>query len=286
MNAFFSIPNATERAFQARDTSIPALTIEGRVLQRNDRPFPIGNRIAAVAFGPDGSHAAYAACDLDGRFVLELAKRGKYRLGVDRTRHLIFEELHNVEVGTKGHIIYRAETGTITGSVVSPTGQPIGGVTVTAVPTKALDKAGMPISSRNRPAWYGMQGRSDESGKFTIAENLLAKYVLVAYHPDYAPTLMRNVGWKEQVVQIVLRPGHSLSGAVTPACAARVQVLDRWGFARTNQTQDDGLFTVHGLDAGDCEVTATAQNQKSAEPVHASAGATGVVVPLVSTPAR
>jgi len=144
----------------------------------------------------------------------------------------------------------------------------------------------MPLSSRSRPAWYGMVGRSDDAGKFTISENLLAQYVLIAYHPNYAPTLLRNVGWKEKGVKLALHPGHSLSGRVVPACAAQVQVRDRWGFARTVRTKSDGSFTFGGLDVGDCEVSATGPKGEKSDPLRASAGTTGLSVPLVSSPAK
>ncbi len=241
---------------------LPArLTIEGRVLDHAGRPFPLGTKLEVRArHESGGGFDATVRVDLDGRFLIEHVQAGRYVLRMRQHLGRVFEPLSNVEAGTRDIVWQPVETGAITGRVFAPDGSPVVNVKLTAVPLTKLDPDGLPRSARDYPGWDGRGAYSDESGAFRIETLPRDRYVLVAYHQQHAPTLVRDLDWKSTNVRVDLLPGQTLRGRVLDAeghpCKAEVTARDRWGFART-LFAPDGSFAIPGLADGDCEISAT-----------------------------
>jgi protocatechuate 3,4-dioxygenase beta subunit len=245
------------------------LPIEGRVLRRDDKPFPLGT-LVLVRAGRDGSHdRAETWCDLEGRFALQVPE-GTYTLKVvlEGYERAIFELARNIATGTRDLVIRPVETGSIAGLVLGPDGRPVRHVTVTAVKHEDARPTDQPRPRGRGTSWPGAVGSSDDQGRFSIAYLVEGTYVLVAFHKDYALAYLPNRSWKESNVRIVLEAGNTLSGRVLGPDgeplrlkdpATRIEVVDATGVRRHAYTDTDETFVVRGLADGECSVLATAR---------------------------
>ena len=146
------------------------MPIEGRVLRRDGRPFPIGTLVRVLA-GREGSHdRAETWCDLEGRFALQVAE-GSYTLKVvlEGPERAIFDLVRNVATGTRGLVLRPVETGSISGLILGPDGRPVRHVTVTAVRHEDGHPTDRPRPRGRGTHWPGAAGYSDEHGRFSIA---------------------------------------------------------------------------------------------------------------------
>jgi hypothetical protein len=244
------------------------MPIEGRVLRRDDRPFPLGT-LVIVRAGRKGSHdRAETWCDLEGRFALKVPE-GSYTLKVvlEGPGRAIFELAHNVATGTRDLVIRPVETGSIAGLVLGPDERPVRHAAVTAVKHEDARPTDQPRPRGRGTHWPGEVGYSDEQGRFSITHLVDETYVLVAFHKDYALAYLPNRSWKESNVRIVLEAGNTLSGRVLDPDgeplrlkdpATRIEVVDATGVLRHVYTHKDETFVVRGLADGECSVLVTA----------------------------
>ena len=164
-------------------------------------------------------------------------------------------------------VLRRATFESVKGRVVSPTGQPIAGATITL---SSVEQGPGPNYVRQLPAVT-----SDKDGYYEFKTlisghhpmQLVAKldnYLLVS-GPDYQGFNKQGAAWK--VSDTVLAPfasplkGRVLTAGGQPAIGAFV-VADR-GASGMVKTGEDGTFTLDKMIAGDLNVTAFAGNDST-----------------------
>ncbi|MHC4953718.1 MAG: sigma-70 family RNA polymerase sigma factor [Planctomycetota bacterium] len=267
----------------------PPLTIEGRVVDKDGRPFPMGTPIKVSAGSPTTYSRREATCDLEGRFSLRYLKAGRYDIAVTERGGEVFDTMKNVRAGETGVVIRPVETGTITGTVVSETGAPLPRVMVYAV-AGAEDR---PRPHNNSPRWAGVSGYSDRNGQFRIPKVRRGTYVLVAYHEKHRVAYAPDTDWQQSNVRMVMDAGHTLRGRIERpdglALAGRgfsVRVWDPAGFVRFTWKKDGSTFAVHGLEPGTCKVTVIAPPDLQATVEKVGTDRTDLVVRLRVAPKK
>ncbi|MHC4550764.1 MAG: sigma-70 family RNA polymerase sigma factor [Planctomycetota bacterium] len=252
----FTVPCEEVVAFVVRRLPPPPVrklfSIEGRVLFRSDRAFPVGTLVTVRAQGPDWSEAT---CDLEGRFAFAPGlPEGRYTLTVhcEGNERGIFEPLPDVAAGTKDLVLRPVDTGTISGVVCGPDGRLVPHAHVNVVVAQ---------EGGRRRFQLGEGATCDRAGRFSLAHLVDGVYTLVAQHGDYGPTYRAGVAWDETDVRLVLSVGHVLAGRVLAPdgqpledAKALVWVFDARVVRRHATTEEDGTFAVRGLPDGPCKV--------------------------------
>jgi uncharacterized GH25 family protein len=205
-----------------------------------------------------------------GRAPLDIAAQVSYRLTI-RLRPLLqtSDEVH------------------ISGLVVDPEGDPVGGALVVA-----RSEALVQDRDQDEPR-HSAQALTDDEGRFRLAVVDQGNYLVTAAHADFASARSEGVGPGSDDLRLELSSGASLIGEVRdretnePVAGFTVVVLLRTGELtrdpyRTATIFDaDGQYEVSGLGPGEYEVIATTRDYAPTDPE-----ALSVTAPVPSEPFR
>ncbi|MCK6462085.1 MAG: carboxypeptidase-like regulatory domain-containing protein [Planctomycetes bacterium] len=238
------------------------LSVSGRVLREDGKPFPIGEAPRVIAM-PDGTDDLdrwrHAECRPDGSFTLENLEDGEHVIMV-RSGQPVFEE-RRVAAGVADLLIQPAKPRKLSGRVLDAAGQPVSGCEVRAVPP---GKGPLPTRSPNSrrevrwPVSYEVC-RTGADGGFRF-ERLVGEQVAIwAFHVDH-PLAGETLATDGDGVELRLPPGRTLSGVLLdaerrPLGDHQVIVAGSDKMVRHAKTDAQGAFAVRGLPEGECAVS-------------------------------
>jgi hypothetical protein len=196
-----------------------------------------------------------------GRFVVDRLNPGTYVLEVAARG---FAATHSGEIVVSGDSYADAGAieilagGIVSGTVLAPTGQPLGGVRVALLrnnykPSRFEEAFGVTTTIRTRPV------RTDANGDFRMESIPPGEYQLAFRHDSCPPLRLNGIVIADEALAdlslITLEAGGTIEGqvfAASGACAAG---------ARVSMVRDDGTFFIN--------VTTDSQGRFKATPIPA-----------------
>ncbi len=198
--------------------------------------------------------------DADGRFELDGLAPGKVTVRVDHPDYEDRTETVELKEGGSTVEIALSRGGTLGGTVLSPTRQPVAGADVT------LQAAGDGGGGRG-PFGGALQGAvTDSSGRFRFSHVSAGRYTASAHLPGQSSEPQEAVlaaGESKEDLVLVLAGGATLRGVVTglpqgQAGGVAIFASGPQQFRGSTRTGADGRFELTGLPVGTTTVTANA----------------------------
>jgi hypothetical protein len=257
--------------------------VEGQVVDDTGRILA-GSPVEIVAVPSDDLPETMSA-DAKGRFLLGPLPPGRYQMIARVPDHVLMEspELRLRPDVTPSIQLRLVRAGRVSGRVVDERGQPVGGVTVTAVTAGraaggdeltvligslplAAEAAGLPGQTMGRPGKV-RTASTDARGRFVLDEMPPGRLRLDINQPDRLPIrkdpVTIAVGERVDLGDLVLQPGALLAGRVVdeagrPIEGARVEARPKAKGPAVRMASDrDGNFSLR-VPGGDYALVALA----------------------------
>ncbi len=279
------IPEKGEVRFDITDQVRDGVDVEGRVL-RGGEPVPnaVVTALTGQGEGPLGIGIRSTMADKEGRYRLPSLSPGSYVFQVALTRGRPSTIPVEVPQGRSPfHRDLELPTSRIAGKVLGPSGRPVRGARVRAVPRETPGGGGILSLLISRGAW---RGRTGPGGDFTLRRVPQGVYDLQVEPPrdrkDLGEASLQGISVDGRTdlegLQVILPPAGILEGSVRdgrgePLSGVRIQASREGGREKSRDlagkiqalkdagrfravTDSSGDFRIEGLPAGKWTVRA------------------------------
>ena len=248
------------------EVRVPAGSVlKGRVLDaKTGRPVVEAGVSASAVEGPGGAMPAPIQAldgdgifsDSDGRFEIEGLAPGKVTLRVDHDDYEVRTETVELKEGGSSVEVSLSRGGTLGGTVVSATRQPVPGAEV------SVQAAGEGGPGRGLFGG-GSSAVTDATGRFRFDHLSAGRYSATSQHSGQSSepqAVVLTAGESKEDLVLVLEGGATLRGSVTGLPQGRLGGLTVWAggpqqFNASARTGADGRFEMTGLPVGTTRLT-------------------------------